>query len=271
MFSLTVTTFNLDHTLNSGQLFRFSKHDEWYYLVQGNTIFKIKQKDTTLYFDNVSQEFIARLFCLHEDYEHILSEIAKDAFMQSVIKQYSGLRVTRQDPWECSISFICASASNIKKIQYCLNELSKSYGTLLSLDHVAMHSFPPFKSLTDAQKIRRAKTGFRAKYLYRANEKITVRFLREIQKMPYDGAKKALMQLDGIGEKIADCILLFSFGCYEAFPVDVWIKRIVEQQYLHQPTSEKKIAAFGRSYFGRYAGIAQQYLYFYALQHAHEF
>ena len=273
MASLQVTTFNLDYTLNSGQLFRFFKRGDVYYVVVGETLFKVKQENnlknnednTILYFDNISQEALVTLFSLDKNYAMIYREIGKDPFMEGLIQRYHGLRVIHHDPWECLVSFICASFSNIQKIRYSLDELSRHFGKLLTLDEVTTHRFPPWKSLTNKRALLKARTGFRARYLYMTNRKLTPSFFDEVKQLPYQEAKNRLMEFDGIGEKVADCILLFSLGFYEAFPVDVWIKRIMEQEYLHKPTPGKKIAEFGRNYFGRYAGIAQQYLYFHAL------
>ena len=122
-------------------------------------------------------------------------------------------------------------------------------------------------NLNNIKKLESCSLGYRADYIRRAAGKIASKkdFLKRIKNLSYEDAKKELIKLPGVGDKVADCILLFSLGHHEAFPVDVWIKRIMEQNYFGgKAMPNKKIVAFARDYFGEYAGYAQQFLYHYA-------
>lgn len=132
-----------------------------------------------------------------------------------------------------------------------------------------MHTFPNPGDLNDYDQIVLAKTGFRAKYLKTANDLVSEDFLLSLRKLSYPEAKKALKDIPGIGDKIADCILLFSLGFTEAFPIDTWMKKILQKLYFNnQQVSNQKLQEFGVKYFGRYAGYAQQFLYMLARESA---
>ena len=140
--------------------------------------------------------------------------------------------------------------------------LAQFFGKRIELNGFEWYSFPNPGELNHYEKIVQAKTGFRAKYLKAANDLVTEAFLASLKKLPYLEAKKALKQIPGVGDKIADCILLFSLGFTEAFPIDTWIKKILQKLYFkNQVVSSQHLREFGLTYFGRYAGYAQQFLY----------
>lgn len=254
MPSLSTELFHLRETLESGQIFRFWPSGTGFLVAHRGDVFTVSQNRDTLSFTDIKRKSLINFFRLDEDHHATISSIGKDTVMKQALGQHAGLRILRQDPWECSISFICSSLSNIKRIRQNMELLCTKYGT--PTGSVAL--FPAQSQLPKRISIR---AGFREKYLAKAKNMLTEEFFAQVRELPYPEAKKQLMTVPGIGSKVADCILLFSFDRLEAFPVDVWIKRIVEQQYLKQKTPEKKIEEFGRSYFGSYAGYAQQYLY----------
>ena len=142
-----------------------------------------------------------------------------------------------------------------------VNLLAETFGKKICLGNKTSYLFPEQGQMNDLQKIKNCKTGFRARYLFEAN-KISAGFFDELSRMDYCNALRELTKLFGVGEKIADCTLLFGFSRFEAFPVDVWIKRIIEQHYFYgNEKSKKEIKQFGQQYFGSYAGYANQYLY----------
>jgi len=257
--------FNLEHTLNCGQLFRFVKRDEWYYIVSRNRMFRIRQLKEGLEYEGVDKEFLVEFFSLDEPYSHILKQISKDDIICTAVKEYYGMRIIRHDPWECTLSFLCSSAANIPKIRLNLEMLSQYFGSKIKLNGFEWYSFPGMGELNNYEKIALSKTGFRAKYIKAVNDIINEEFLNSLKGMPYKEAKTTLKRLPGIGNKIADCILLFSCGFSEAFPVDTWIKRILRQYYFEdRKVSNEQLYSFGMDYFGKYAGYAQQFLYIYA-------
>jgi N-glycosylase/DNA lyase len=242
-------------------LFRCSKKDDGYCLIAGDKIIKLKQEGNVLFFEGCSRKFINNYLALEEDYGRIIKSLQKDKFVAEAIKRYRGLRICRQDPWECLISFICSSASNIPKIQKNISKLAQSFGRKIKNK---AHAFPTRDEIKSLRTIRSCGCGFRSPYIFEAAKKADEKWLNSLRKLPYETAKKELMKLNGVGEKVADCVLLFSLGFGEAFPVDVWVKRVMEELYFNnKKTSEKKIREFARKKWGKHAGYAQEFLYHY--------
>jgi len=251
-----VDKFNLAHTLDSGQFFRYEKAGEWYTCQERDKAFKIRQLGNTLEFEGTDKEHIKRLFGLNQDYDNIIKELSKDKTLLPATKKYLGLRVMERDPWETLVSFQCSIFSNIKKIKLNMNCIVREFG----------HGrFPNPGEINDLQKIKKCATGFRAKYIFAANSMVNDAYFEKLKKKKYEDAKIALMELPGIGEKVADCICLFSLGKMEAFPVDVWIQRIMTKMY--GKNKIKEIREFAKDRWGNLAGYAQQFLYHYGRMH----
>jgi len=254
--------FDLKHTLECGQLFRQYKKDGFYFLNVKDKLIRLRQEKSFLHFEGASRKFIENYFALDEDYEKTINELKKDRHVAKAIEKYNGLRICRQDPWECLISYICSAASNIPKIQRNVNNLGKEFGRKIKLKGRVSYSFPEKSEIKSLCKINRCGCGFRSKYIFETAKRIDKKWLNSLRKKKYENAKKELMKLPGVGEKIADCVLLFSLGFGEAFPVDVWIKRVMEKLYFNnRKTSEKKVREFAQKKWGKNAGYAQQFLY----------
>ncbi|HLF54394.1 MAG TPA: DNA glycosylase [Candidatus Nanoarchaeia archaeon] len=253
-----VEDFSLQHTLESGQFFRYSKIGSWYFCQERDKKFKIRQEGKKLHFEGTSEEHIRKLFGLEQDYDNIIETLSKDKTLIPAIKKYKGLRVMQRDPWETLVSFQCSIFSNIKKIQLNMNRLAEEFGEKKG-EH---YTFPRPGKLDNLQKIKKCATGFRAKYIHKANSLVNDEFLAKLKKKNYEDAKLELMKLPGIGEKVADCICLFSLGKIEAFPVDVWIERMMTKMYFDgKKTRTKEIRQFASERWGQLAGYAQQFLY----------
>lgn len=267
MPSLIVSNFNLKHTLECGQFFLYEKVGKWYYVQSGNTLFRVRQDGVLLYFEGCSTNFLKRFFAIDFSYESILLAISKDSQMQEIISKYGGLRIIRQDPWECLISFVCSSMSNVKRIQQNIFSLAKSCGRPIKLGNHEGFLFPEPGEIT-VQGAKLARLGFRERYVLGINEQVTKKSIHSLCKKSYEDAKVELMELPGVGEKIAECVLLFGFGHTSAFPVDVWIQRVMEELYFQgKNTPIKVVAEFGKHYFGMNAGYAQQFLYHWRRNH----
>ncbi|MBI2565006.1 DNA-3-methyladenine glycosylase 2 family protein [Candidatus Woesearchaeota archaeon] len=258
MNSIILNDFSLQHTLESGQFFRYTKDNDGYRIITKAQSFFIKQKDQQLLFDT-NVDFVKELFSLNEDFNSIKNHLIKDKLISKAVNKYTGLRLMKQDPWECLIAFICSSASNIPKIKKNIDLLSQKFGK--ETQEKGFYYFPKQGKINDLKTIRACATGFRAEYIFNANQIVNNSFLNKLGKLSYEDAKKELMQLKGVGEKIADCVLLFAYGKQEAFPVDIWIKRVIEKHYLGHKASTKLIQQFGQKKFAPYAGYTQQYLY----------
>ena len=161
MPAIDVENFSLEHTLECGQLFRAVQHDGWYYVGCRDRLFKARQTNNTLEFDGVDEDFILSFFSLDIDIEKIYRRINIDSHVDEAIREYRGLRICRQDPWECLISFICSSANTIENIQKTVRVLSERFGHEVRLDEYQTHTFPNPGTLSDVASLREAKAGFR--------------------------------------------------------------------------------------------------------------
>ncbi len=255
---MRVDNFSLQHTLDSGQFFRYQKIGDWYHCQERDALFKIRQSANVLEFDGTNKQHVKKLFGLNQDYDKIIKELSKDKTLLPAIKKYRGLRVMERDPWETLVSFQCSIFSNIKKIKLNMNCLAKEFGTKKK----EQYTFPAPGKLNDLQKIKKCATGFRAKYIFAANSLVDDAFFAKLKEKNYQDAKNALMEMPGVGEKVADCICLFSLGKTEAFPVDVWIERVMTKTYFNgKKTKTKDIRKFADERWGKLAGYAQQFLY----------
>ncbi len=273
--------FDLDFSLCCGQVFRWKKNGDWWYGVVGEKVFKIRQCGAELEFAGVDEDFVKYYFGLEDDLEKIKQCISKDDYITKALSQFEGLRIVRQVPWECLISFICATYKSIAAIELMLKKLSAKFGEKKFFDELDFYTFPTVEKLAFASEngLRECGLGYRAKYVQATAKKIYKEEidLDYLKSLPYLDARKKLVEFPGIGLKVADCVLLFSLEKTEAFPVDVWVKRIVLNHYAdllpeafvkklsnHNSLTNgeyEKVNAFGRCYFGVYAGYAQEYLF----------
>ena len=255
-----IKNFSLQHTLESGQFFQYEKKGEWYYVITTERVFKVKQKGDVLYYDNVAKNALFRFLGLYVPYEHILGVLHKDNAVKDYIHSCPGLRVMRYDPWQCSVSFLCSSASNIPKIRGNLFQLAHLFGKKKKYDGKKFFLFPRQGSLLRLPQIRKAGVGFRASFIQALNA-LSPAFFSSLSLLPYAEAKQHLCMQKGIGEKIADCILLFAYHKWEAFPFDVWIEKAVRYHYGTQRMPKKKLLLLPTTIFPHYRGYAQQFLY----------
>jgi len=284
---LAKTPFNLDYTLSCGQTFRWEKKVDWWIGVVGQTVLGIKQKNETLEFkassNAVKSDFLWRYFRLDDDLLRIYSSIERDRYVREAVTRFRGLRLVRQEPWECLISYLCATFKNIPAIKQMIFNLSRRFGNAVKFESEEFYTFPEPRALAKASlgELRLCKLGFRAKRVLKTAKLVDNGDfdLEVLGNMPHETAKKELLRLPGVGSKVADCVLLFSFGKLEAFPIDVWMKRIILEYYSKHFEPEftakmkakkslssreyETIRAFGRKYFGEFLGYAQEYLYHY--------
>lgn len=264
MNKIEVKDFSLKYTIESGQFFSFYFNQEFYWIVHKNIVFKVKQEDNFLFFSGISQEDFIDFFGLDEDLKVLTCEF-DDEYLLLALEKYWGLRIIREDLWQCMIGFVCSSASNIAKIKKNMFFLSEFFGEQIEFEGKKFYTFPKPGKIDNLERIKDAKTGFRAKYIYEINEFVSnnPEFLEKIQTSNYKDAKKLLMNLPGVGSKVADCICLYGLGHKEAFPIDTWIKQVIEEIYLKKPSTIKEIEEFIQSYFKGNLGLAQQYLFHY--------
>jgi len=280
--------FDLGLSLCCGQAFRWEERCGWWYGVVGERVLKVRQKGRDLEFEKVDEGFVRRYFGLCDDLSEVFKQINRDEHIASAIRRFEGLRILRQDPWECLVSYICATYKNIAAIRRMLGHLSRKFGEETSFDGYAFFTFPAPAKLGEAsiKELMKCELGYRARYVSETAKKVCENGyeLEDLRKMSYDRAKRELLCFSGVGPKVADCVLLFSLGKLEAFPVDVWIRRAVLRHYSSHFSREfvdrvsraeslsaseyNRLNMFGREYFGKYAGYAQEYLYHYERLHS---
>ena len=209
-----------------------------------------------------------RYFDLDTDYGAIKKKLSgMDEHLRKAVQFGHGIRLLRQDFWEVLLSFLISQNNGIPRIKQIIEALSNRYGEPLPGECLGK-SFPSAPVLAGAslEDLNICRGGYRCKYISATAKKLTELplLMDEMQKLPGSQARELLLTLHGIGEKVADCILLYSGTDRSAFPVDRWVKRVMEVLYFHRETDEKTIREFSREYFGDLAGIAQQYLFYYA-------
>ncbi len=266
MNKLFIIDFSLKHTMECGQFFLYELIDDWYYIVNGENVFKVRQNRNILEFDGISKNDLIYFFSLDEDLRDVLGKV-DDKHLLLAIEKYWGLHLLRQDLWQCIIGFVCSSASNIPKIQKNLRLIAEFFGSKVEFDGKEFYTFPCFEDIDDYDKLVEAKTGYRAKFIYDICQRFREEpeLLAEIREADYVKAKSLLMSLSGIGSKVADCICLFGLGKKQAFPIDTWVKQIIEKLYLKRNAKNlKEIEEFIENYFKGHKGLKQQYLFHWA-------
>jgi N-glycosylase/DNA lyase len=252
---------NLDRTLGCGQVFRWRKEHGWWKGVLADRVVKLKQNGAGIEaVGRIPESLLLSFFRADDDLDGIIREISKDDYMSDLVKRFEGLRLIRQDPWECAASYTLATYASIPRIEGMIENLCKKFGRELSDD---LYSFPrPEEILENEQRAMHCNLGFRCSRF--------VKFARRVHRadLDFEGLKHekyedcvtTLKRFEGVGDKVADCIALFSLDQLEAFPIDVRIKRAMENVYGARG-SYKKVSEFGRTCFGRHAGYAQEYIY----------
>lgn len=271
MFNIVIKDFDLKNTFLNGQCFRFDPYKGGYLgIALGKVIYLQKDGDNFLIDGVTKGEFdalFADYFDLKRDYKKITDSFKKEENLLKALEYGKGMRILRQDPWETLISFIISQNNNIGRIKSIISRLSNKYGTPIVYDETVFYLFPTPNQLKEVteQDYKNLGLGYRAKYLEKTVKDVLdgkVDF-ENLKKIGYFKAKEQLLTLNGVGPKVADCILLFGLNYLDAFPVDTWIKKVMERLYLKKSATNKEIWDYAQSAFGEYAGLAQQFLFYY--------
>ena len=261
---------NFDYSINSGQVFLWKKIDTKWYGVDGKRILVLENAQKF----KKNMKYETDFFRLDDNFQKISNDLKNDNYVRNALKMFPGLRLIRQNPFQCYISFIVSSNSNIPNIKSRLQNLCKTFGRRKIVDGKEFFLFPEPSDLANASvlDIKKCGLGYRAKAVKTASlsvldRKIDFDFLKKID---YHTAKEELTKVFGIGNKVADCILLFSLEKLEAFPLDRWMLRILQKYYSKEfqistkTLTEKTYDQLHENiveYFGSYAGYAQQFLF----------
>lgn len=256
IFIKNVKCLNIGLCLNCGQAFRFTRRDDGsFHGVAFGKILDIYETDGGYAFEHTSKDEFEQIwrpyFDLDRDYEKITCSF-DDEYLKTAKNEFDGIRILRQEPWEALCSFIISQNNNIPRIKGIVGRLCESFGECLG---GADYAFPGYDVLAEktADDLAPLRAGFRAKYIIDAARKVASGEVRlyECESMPMDEARNELMKIKGVGAKVAECTLLYGLGRMEAFPVDVWVKRIMGEMYPDGlPECTKGVE-----------GIAQQYLF----------
>ena len=274
MITVELDNFSLKEICQSGQCFRMRETEKnTFELIAGDKYLKITQEGTIVNFHCSDVEFLCYwvlYFDLDADYEKYIDAInPRDSYLVQAAEAGRGIRILRQDLWEMIITFLISQQNNITRIRGCVERLCQHYGKHLKAeDGTEYYAFPTPEQLSKAsqEQIRACQTGFRDKYIKSTTDSVILnnKNISEYTKLNTEECLKELLKFNGVGPKVGDCIALFGMQKYDTFPVDVWVKRVMQEFYVEEDLSLPKIRAYAIDKFKELSGFAQQYLFYYA-------
>ena len=263
-------SIDVDNSINSGQVFLWEKQGSDWYGIDGQDVLKINKNGVIKSIRNLKTDFFRK----NDNMQEIIKSISKDKTVKKAVKEYEGLRLFRQDPFQCLISFIISSNSNIQKIKNSLEKITKKFGKKVKIQNKEFFLFPEPEKIAKAtiDEIKSCGVGYRAPFIKEAAKMVILKKIdfEYLKKCDYHEAKKNICLVPGIGNKVADCIMLFSLNKLESFPLDTWMIKILEKYYSKEFKIETKTITQKQyellhekivNYFGPYCGYAQQYLF----------
>ncbi len=270
--------FSLKDTLFSGQTFRWREEKDAFYGIVGDKVCKISQNGNSIILHDASESDFYGFWCgyfgFDTDYAEIRCAISADENVKKALDYCSGIHIMNQPLWETVISFIISANNNIPRIMGIIDRLSRKFGKPIQSPYGEFYSFPTVQSLAEAsvEDIHACGAGYRDVYIKKTAEMFFSGAFDEerLLSLPYKEAKKYIMTLPGVGPKVADCILLFAAGKEDAFPVDIWVRKVICNLYLGVEDARSvpvnKVEKFAEEHFPKYRGYAQQVLFHYMRQ-----
>lgn len=273
-----MNSFELKDIFDCGQCFRWNAQEDGSYTgIFKNNVINVKKENNEIIFEGICEkdikETIENYFDLNRNYEEIKANLSKiDENMKTSIEYGQGIRILNQDLWETIISFIISANNNIPRIKGIIERLSEKYGNEIEFNGKKYYTFPTPEQLKNVsvEEYRKLGLGFRDIRLYETTKMILEKEV-DLEKMKQNPntqkVREELLKLSGVGPKVADCILLFSdLKRFEVFPIDVWVRRVMNDLYIKQEdetkVSKKQIEKIAQEKFGNLAGLAQQYLFY---------
>ena len=270
-------SFNLVHIFECGQCFRWNKEENGSYTgVFKNNVLNVKEENGKIKFQGICnkdiEEAVKDYFDFNTDYTKIKETLSKvDKYLEESIKFGNGIRILNQDLWEVLISFIISANNNIPRIKGIIERISKQYGKEIIYKEKSYYTFPTPEELSKAsvEDLRKLGLGFRDKRVYETTQKIKqgefdldrIAKIKDTNKI-----REILETMPGVGPKVADCILLFGLKRFEVFPIDVWVRRVMNDLYIKNQdetkVNKKEIEHLAKTKYAELAGIAQQYLFY---------
>jgi len=257
------------NSINSGQVFLWKREDRRWHGVNGNDVLEVDERGDPSALKKTARDF----FRLDDDYAKMLADISRDPVVRSSVGRYRGLRLLRQDPFQCYITFIVSANSSIPNIKTRLERLCSVFGKEARAGQDRLCLFPTPQRLAKApiSELLSCGLGYRAKFVKSASELVSEGRLdlESLRGLSYEEARAELVGVAGIGNKVADCVMLFSLEKLDAFPLDTWILKALDSRYAGRFRTGKSLTdgrylrLHGeiRGHFGEYAGLAQQFLF----------
>lgn len=274
-----IDCFELDHIFDCGQCFRWNKQKDGSYIgVISSGVLKVSKLNDSIYFEGMLNgninSIVYEYFDLGTDYNVFKNRLSKvDDNMKKSIEFGKGIRILNQNLWETIISFIISANNNIPRIKGIIERISAKVGKRVEWNGEEYFLFPTIDELASLSvaDLRALGTGFRDKRIFKTTQLILsgeVNLSALVKMNDTDLIRDELLKLDGVGEKVADCIMLFALKRFDSFPIDVWVRRVMNTLYIHNEdetkVSKKDIKLAANNLFGDIGGIAQQYLFYWA-------
>ncbi|MEY2549077.1 MAG: N-glycosylase/DNA lyase [Verrucomicrobiota bacterium] len=270
IFTINAPDFDLDKTLQCGQVFHWEKFGTGFVGALGTKAVYVEQRGGQLFFTGASAKVIANYFSLDHPLANICASFPRDPAMTAARDFCRGLRIIRQPRWECLATFICSSMKQVAHIRQMSLALRKRFGTEKKMDVTHVYDFPSAERLGRSSEgaLRECALGYRAGNLLATARRVAngEADLEGWSKLPDEELRARLCELRGVGAKVANCVMLFAYERLRAFPIDVWIERVLRQQYFprKRKVTAQQLREFCDRYFGDQGGYAQQYLFHHA-------
>ena len=267
-------SFEPVHIFECGQCFRWNKEEDGSYTgVIKNSVINVKKIGNDVEFTGVCDENIKQIceeyFNLQTNYEAIKEKLSNiDIYLKNSIEYGNGIRILKQDLWETLLSFIISANNNIPRIKTIIERIAKKYGNRIEYRNKMYYTFPTPEMLQNASidDFRGLGLGFRDVRIYETVQRtlkgeIDLEKLRQAENT--EVLRKKLLEIPGVGPKVADCVMLFALNRFDVFPVDVWVKRVISELYFNKKEQTPNVIhEFAEKQYGNLAGLAQQYLFY---------
>jgi N-glycosylase/DNA lyase len=267
---IPASDFDLEMTLHSGQVFHWDKIDNGFIGTIGDQPAYVEQRGNLLFVSRGSQDLVRKYFALDHSLAEICASFPDDPVMNAARSFCRGLRIIRQPKWDCLATFICSSMKQLAHIRQISRRVRERFGLARKIDNHLVYRFPAARRIAESseKELRECALGYRAKNLLAtarlvANGDVDLEKMAELSDVDLWGM---LCELPGVGAKVANCVMLFAYERLRAFPVDVWIERVLRESYFSglRKLNAARLRTFTQKYFGEHGGYAQQYLFHYA-------
>lgn len=272
-----ISDFNATHTFDCGQCFRWEKQTDGSYTgVAFGKVVNIMGDENSITISNTTEDDVFNIWLdyldLKRDYNLIKKRYAGDSNLKTAMEFGYGIKILKQEVFECLMSFIISTQNGIPRIKKIVASLCSMYGNKIEYNGKTYYTFPTAEQMRGVTEkdLEPLKAGYRAAYIVDCVNKVLSGEvnLNNLSDKDTNDVRKELIKIKGVGPKVADCVMLFSMCKYDAFPIDVWVKRTMSTMYLNEDATINQIQKYASENFGEYAGMAQQYLFYYARENS---